>query len=154
MEEADTLATRAAILSRRLLAVGTTQSLRTSYSNEYHVSIILRSAPSSHIDEMDVVRSFIHHKINGAKLERDMLGGQVRFTIPGGASQTGEGSNAAYVINLLEEHKDKLGVQYYSVTAATLENVFLNVVRANQVEEEDGVDMKSKHWTRRLGAVF
>lgn len=150
MEEADTLATRAAIISKRLLAVGTSQDLRHRYSNVYHVSMILRSAPSSTPGEMEALRSFIHQHISGAKLERDMMGGQLRFTVPGGDASSG---NIASVISLLEENKEQLGVEYYSVTGATLENVFLSVVRANNVQEEDG-EGQANTWGKRLGGLF
>lgn len=52
MEEADTLATRTAIISKRLLAVGTTQALRKRYSNIYYVNILLATAPTSTPAEM------------------------------------------------------------------------------------------------------
>jgi ABC-type multidrug transport system ATPase subunit len=173
MEEADNLATRAAILSRRLLAVGTTQTLREKYSNVYHVNIMLTSSPGSTPEEMDKVRSFVHDSVPSAKLERDMLGGQVRFTIdavsgkaPSSSTssssspqqqqqqqqhQSGRGSNVTALITLLEENKQALGIEYYSISAATLETVFLSVVRANNVQEEDGVaSQKMIHRLKRL----
>ncbi len=147
MEEADVLATRAAIISKRLLTVGTTQALRHKYSNLYHINLILRSAPLSSLEEMCAARDFVEHNVPGAKLERDMLGGQLRFTVPGTPSQaspTLKGKTSCYeelnvvrVINLLEENKERLGMECYSVAAATLENVFLSVVKANDVQEDD-----------------
>ncbi|KAI8690854.1 hypothetical protein NCS56_00076900 [Fusarium sp. Ph1] len=142
MEEADTLATRTAIISRRLLAVGTTQALRKRYSNVYYVSLLLKTAPTSAVEEMERVRSWVLAALPGAQLERDMLGGQVRFTIPGA-------SPVARVIELLERSKDEVGVEYYSIGGATLERVFLSVVRENNVQEEDGVE-KGRFW-RLLG---
>lgn len=158
MEEADNLATRAAILSGRLLAVGTTQTLREKYSNVYHVNIMLSSSPGSTPEEMDNIRSFVHDNVPSAKLERDMLGGQVRFTIDAASSnssssqqQSGRGSNVTALITLLEENKQALGIEYYSISAATLETVFLSVVRANNVQEEDGVaSQKMLHKLKRL----
>lgn len=61
-----------------------------------------------------------------------MLGGQVRFTIPGTSS-------VAQVIELLENAKEEHGVGYYSIGGATLENVFLSVVKENNVQEKDSV---------------
>lgn len=150
MEEANTLATRAAIISKRLLAVGTTQHLREKYSNVYYASIILKTAPSSTEAEMDALRSFVKQHIPNAELERVMLGGQVRFTVPG--SSDGDDSKdptAVRLINLLEENKDALNVECYSVTVATLENVFLSVVKANNVTE-DGLDTTTQTWGKRL----
>lgn len=157
MEEADALATRAAIISKRLLAIGTSQNLRQKYSNVYNISLILRSAPSSTEQEMDTVRQFIHEKIRGAQLERDMLGGQVRFTIPGSHGDRGNtDSNEPHVvkvINLIEENKDHLDIDCYSVAAASLESVFLSVVRANNVQEDD-IDPNKGGWLKRVGNLF
>lgn len=143
MEEADTLATRTAIISRRLLAVGTTQALRKRYSNVYYVSLLLATAPNSTPDEMENVRHWVLDQLPGAQLERDMLGGQVRFTIPGNSPVAG-------VIGLFERGKQEMGIEYYSIGGATLERVFLSVVRENNVQEEDGKDKGGVwSWLRR-----
>jgi hypothetical protein len=55
MEEADALATRAAIIAKRLLTIGTTEALRKTHSNEYHVHLILKSAPLSTPEEIHVM---------------------------------------------------------------------------------------------------
>ncbi|KAH6898818.1 hypothetical protein B0T10DRAFT_120641 [Thelonectria olida] len=133
MEEADTLATRTAILSRRILAVGTTQALRKQYSDVYYVNLLLKTAPTSTPEEMDRVRRWVLSELPTAQLERDMLGGQVHFTIPGT-------SPVAKVIELFERGKEGMGIEYYSIGGATLERVFLNVVRENNVQEEDGIN--------------
>jgi len=143
MEEADTLATRAALISRRILAVGTTKALRNRHANYYYVSLLLASAPNSSPEEMEGIRAWVQGHVSGAQLERDPLGGQVRFTIPGA-------SGVAGLIELLERNKEALGVQYYSVGGATLEKVFLNVVRENNVREEDGMDQRNSLLRRLL----
>lgn len=140
MEEADTLATRAAIIAGRLLAVGTTEALREKYSNLYYVSLLLSSAPSSSEEEMTSVRGWVHENIPGAQLERAMLGGQVRFTIPG--TDTHGRSPVPAVIDLLEREKENVGIEYYSVGGATLERVFLSVAKENNAQEDDGVPQK------------
>lgn len=138
MEEADTLATRTAILSKRLLAIGTTQALRRRYGNIYHVSLLLASAPKSTIKEMNIVRSWILAAVPGAQLEREMMGGQIRFTVPGAASPV------ARLITLLEREKGAMGIQYYFIGAATLESVFLSVIREKKLQEEDEEDVTEK----------
>lgn len=137
MEEADALATRAAIISGRLLAVGTTEALREKYSNVNYVQLLLSSAPNSSEEEMTGVHTWVQEKIPVAQLERVAMGGQVRFTIPGTNAQ-GK-SPVPAVIELLEKEKDNIGVGYYSVGGATLERVFLSVIRENNAQEEDGV---------------
>lgn len=135
MEEADTLGTRAAIISEKLLAVGTTQELRERYSNVNYVSLLLSSAPHSSVEEMELVRDWVFDNVRGAKLERNMMGGQVQFTMPG---RDEEGfSPVPKLVTLLEKRKKELGIEYYSVSGATLERVFLGVVRENFIEEDE-----------------
>ncbi|KAL8377817.1 hypothetical protein RB595_008479 [Gaeumannomyces hyphopodioides] len=96
MEEADALATRAAIVSKRLLAIGTTQQLRGRYSNLYHVQLVLRSAPESTRDEMERVEGWVRAQFGGAvAFEGRSLGGQVKFTVPN--SEAGRGSTSSSI---------------------------------------------------------
>ncbi|KAL8308657.1 hypothetical protein RB593_006804 [Gaeumannomyces tritici] len=96
MEEADALATRAAIVSKRLLAIGTTQQLRGRYSNLYHVQLVLRSAPESTRDEMERVEAWVRARFGGTvAFEGRSLGGQVKFTVPN--SEAGRGSTSSSI---------------------------------------------------------
>ena len=155
MEEADALATRAAIISKRLLAIGTTQELRHRYSAVYHVQLVLRTAPTSSTEEMDRVERWAKEEFPDTTFESQSLGGQVRFVVPA-VPQTvkqqeldaGVWSAEAPVamfprkgsivtlIQKLEAQKEDLGVEYYSVGPATLERVFMSVVKENKILEE------------------
>ncbi|KAM4057232.1 ABC transporter [Hirsutella rhossiliensis] len=135
MEEADALATRTTIMARRFLAIGTTQGLRERYSNIYYVNLVLMSAPTSSVDEMSHVGGWMQSRIPG-----------VRFEPP--SSTTGS-SPVANLIEILEREKDSMGVEFYSISGPTLENVFLSVVRENQVQEEDGAGTRPL-WKRLL----
>jgi ATP-binding cassette, subfamily A (ABC1), member 3 len=167
MEEADALATRVAILSKHLLAIGGTQALRQRYSNFYHVQIILRSAPTSTPEEMLSVERWVVQEIPNAFSEGENLGGQIKISIPAsavassehsdiqgrqsdivnvGASGTRTKSAVVGLIEKLESHKEELGISHYSVGATTLEQVFLNVARENNVQEEDGETKQRWHW--------
>ena len=55
MEEANALATCAAIISRRTLALGTTNFLREKYGNVYHLHLVLKPGPTSTREEMERV---------------------------------------------------------------------------------------------------
>lgn len=146
MEEADFLASRAAIISKRLLAVGTTQALRERYSNKWYGQLLLKSAPNSTAAEMDMVKHWVLEGVEGASLEREVLGGQVRFVV----ENTGQNKDSGVVglITKLEREKDKLGIEYYSIGGATLENVFLGVVRENNVREMDEEDGGKLRWLK------
>jgi ATP-binding cassette, subfamily A (ABC1), member 3 len=177
MEEADALATRAAIIAGRLLAIGTTQELRKRHSNEYHVHLILKSAPLSTEEEMQRVADWAVQRFSSRgvepKFEGKNLGGQVRFRVsadtmvPGQVTMKRSGraveadelvssiepeiedkSFVRYLIQTLEENKDALGLDCYSIGAATMESVFLSVVKHSDAVMEE--DEKKTIW-RRLG---
>jgi ABC-type multidrug transport system ATPase subunit len=178
MEEADALATRAAIISRRLLAIGTTQELRKAYSNEYHVHLILKSAPLSTPEEMQHVADWVVESFPACNIqfEGENLGGQVRFIVPADSAVPTQAhsvdiearqavssdtispvspthgredkSFVKHLIETLEDHKEALGLDCYSIGAATMERVFLSVVNDGEVVEEDD---EKKSILRRLG---
>lgn len=181
MEEADALASRAAIVARRLLAVGTTQQLRKAHSNEYHVHLILRSAPLSSPEEMGRVADWVRAAFPDVQFEGRNLGGQVRFLVPaesetvpayapfvfgddnnvqggtaaaGQIGRVGQGkqqqpkkpSFVRYLIETLEKSKDQLGIDCYSIGAATMERVFLSVVKESDAVEDNEVAEKKPWW--------
>lgn len=57
-----------------------------------------------------------------ANISRETQGGQVRFEVPV------EGNDTASLIRTLEGAKDRLGVEFYSVGKATLDEVFEKIV--------------------------
>ncbi|OTB14249.1 hypothetical protein K445DRAFT_368081 [Daldinia sp. EC12] len=156
MEEADALATRAAIIARRVLAVGTTEALRKTHSNEYHVHLILRSAPLSTAEEMRNVETWVRRTFGGDALrfEGESLGGQVRFVVPAdskvpdseGGQHAATRSFTRYLIETLEARKDGLGIDCYSISAATMESVFMKVVKESDASEDEG--RQQKPWWR------
>ncbi|RYP01639.1 hypothetical protein DL766_003252 [Monosporascus sp. MC13-8B] len=167
MEEADALAGRAAIVAGRLLAVGSTRELRRAHSNEYHVHLVLGTAPLSPAEEMRCVADWVGGVFPGVRFEGRNLGGQVRFTVPADskvpdtgvpapapAAEGGERPRARnsqsfvrYLIETLEAHKEPLGVDCYSIGAATMESVFLSVVKESDAVEDE--DPRRKRWWRR-----
>lgn len=48
-----------------------------------------------------------------------------------------QGYSIRALFDLLETHKEELGIAYYSVSPTTLDQIFLNVVRKHNVEEEN-----------------
>ncbi|KAK0618479.1 hypothetical protein B0T17DRAFT_619068 [Bombardia bombarda] len=194
MEEADALATRAAILSQRLLAIGTTQVLRKKYNNLYNIQLVLRTAPHSAPEEMREVEAWVRKEFVDVTFEGPSLGGQIKFMVPAsspppsssssfvvrsrrgtvgekmevedtisavsvltpvedgggnGENVTTKNGSVGYLIGLLEQNRETLGLQDYSIGAPTLEKVFLSVVKDNHVEEEDGEGRGG--WRRFLG---
>ncbi|KXJ96082.1 hypothetical protein Micbo1qcDRAFT_217882 [Microdochium bolleyi] len=167
MEEADALATRAAIVAKRMLAVGSTQELRKAHSNEYHVHLILKTAPLSSTDEMAEVARWVEQTFPNIHFEGENLGGQVRFIVPADSKvpQTVAGqpqdseqpvhqhkSFVRYMIDTLEARKEQLGIDCYTIGAATMESVFLSVVKESDAWEEE--EEKKRPWWKMFGKTI
>ncbi|KAK3370300.1 hypothetical protein B0H63DRAFT_486711 [Podospora didyma] len=89
MEEADALATRAAILNQgNLLAIGTTRALRQEYSNLYHVQLLLKTAPHSSEEEMLAVEAWVKSHFEDVRFEGRSLAGQINFMVPASLSSS------------------------------------------------------------------
>jgi ATP-binding cassette subfamily A (ABC1) protein 3 len=157
MEEASHLASRAAILSKRILALGSIKDLRMRWGDVYHVHIVLKSAPDSGKEEMERVEMWVKERFDGAKADRwGSIGGQIRFSVPAGlrSGENTEGRGEGFdeispvggerkgsvgeLFRTLESSKEGLGLAFYSVRATSMDEVFLNVVRENNVREEEG----------------
>jgi ATP-binding cassette, subfamily A (ABC1), member 3 len=174
MEEAAALATRAAIISRRILTLGTIGFLCKKYGNAYHVHMILKSAPTSTQREIEDVESWVLKSFSGARL--DPFGnyhGQIKFSVPATTEHEHRNGDSSHESNSpsgvdaitfvaapkapqrsrnivaelfysLEKHKEAIGLEHYSVGATTLDDVFLNVVRENNVREEGSAPLADK----------
>ncbi|KAK4134983.1 hypothetical protein BT67DRAFT_378638 [Trichocladium antarcticum] len=176
MEEADALAGRAGILARRMLAMGTVGALRTRFGERIYVHLVCRGAPRTTAEDVARVRSWVRARWPAAEVEDKTYHGQMRFSVPaaaaaaavavagekaallqdaGGEMASGSAQSAASAIGrlvvLLEENREYLGVEHYSVSPTTLDQVFLAVVGGHNVQEE-GYELdagKKKAWWRR-----
>ncbi|KAG1813914.1 uncharacterized protein BJ212DRAFT_1274572 [Suillus subaureus] len=123
MEEASALANKVGIISKQLLAVGTIDSLVSRYATyQVHFSCPTRE---------DAIRAqVLMSQIPGSRLADDVA---TRFEVP---IQEGPGSGLtlAQLFHILSSQGD---FQEYSVEKATLESVFLKVIRGNNVLEDD-----------------
>ncbi|KAI1078069.1 P-loop containing nucleoside triphosphate hydrolase protein [Whalleya microplaca] len=157
MEEADALANRAGIMAKRMLAMGTTDNLRQRFGDALHVHLVSKTAPHSTPEEMERVRSWILETYPGAEVEQKTYHGQMRFSVPasgvGGReknneneSGSGSGSAVGQLIVDLEEHKEALGIEHFSCTPTTLDQVFLTIVGQHNVQEEGYNEKKKKPW--------
>jgi len=179
MEEADALASRAGILAKKMLAVGTSDDLRKRWGDGYYIHLVLKSAPASTEAEMHSVKDWIQGRFRGAVVEQRSFHGQVRYSVPiwrgenedgdditpTAASQRG-GSGVNRIFKALEEAKEALGLEYYSVSQTTLgvffllllppphfvvhtnciiDQVFLTIAGSANIAEE-GYDVKKKKW--------
>ncbi|KAI0042590.1 P-loop containing nucleoside triphosphate hydrolase protein [Auriscalpium vulgare] len=129
MEEASALADRVGILAKRLLAVGTTSSLAARYAG-YEVHLPCRTRE-------DVLRAqqLMAH-VPGARQADDVA---TRFEVPRA------GLSLAQLFHVLATQGD---FAQYTVEKATLESVFLKVIREHNVAEEDRRGRTARRWWR------
>ncbi|KAK0481451.1 hypothetical protein IW261DRAFT_1075379 [Armillaria novae-zelandiae] len=128
MEEASALATKVGILAKRLLAVGTTKSLSARYPT-YEVHFTCRTR-----EEITKAQVLMAH-IPGTRMADDVA---TRFEVP-----ISDGFSLAQLFHVLSTHGD---FSEYTVERATLESVFLKVIRENDVAEEDHVQHRRWWW--------
>ncbi|KAL9602545.1 MAG: hypothetical protein Q9179_002496 [Wetmoreana sp. 5 TL-2023] len=166
MEEADALADRAGIMGRKMLALGTSDYLRKKYGDRYYVHLITKTAPHTSDERMEKIKTWIAEHVEGALIEQRTYHGQLRFSVPahftekeslkgkesedvGGIYSSGVGA----LFTMLEARKEELGFEYYSVSATTLDQVFLSIVGKHNIEEENyGQEVKKRpRWRRAFG---
>lgn len=146
MEEASALANKVGILAKQMLgrlrtsfflfalkyifslAIGTTDTLVSRYAAyEVHFSCPTRE---------DVAKAQqLMARIPGSRMADDVA---TRFEVPI------EGVTLAEVFHLLSEVQDDFSE--YTVEKASLESVFLKVIRENNVIEEDSERTKPRRW--------
>ncbi|KAG0704009.1 P-loop containing nucleoside triphosphate hydrolase protein [Suillus ampliporus] len=121
MEEASALANKVGIISKELLVVGTIDDLASRCATyQVHFSCPKRE---------DVIKAqILMSRIPGSRLADDVA---TRFEVP---IQEGNGLTLAQLFHVLSSQGDFLE---YSVEKATLESVFLKVIRGNNVLEDD-----------------
>ncbi|KAI0133616.1 ABC transporter [Xylariales sp. AK1849] len=151
MEEADALANRAGILAKRMLAIGTTENLRQRFGDALHAHLVSKTAPHSTPEEMEHVRQWVLQTYPGAQVEEKTYHGQMRFSVPASAVLGNEKDGRSAVgqlIVVLEEQKEALGIEHYSVSPTTLDQVFLTIVGQHNVQEENYGEKEKKSWWR------
>lgn len=163
MEEADALANRAGIMGRKMLALGTSDYLRKKHGDKHYVHLITKTAPHTTVEEMEGIKTWIGQHVEGAVVEAKTYHGQLRFSVPAHSSEkqvlTGkesdngsprQSSGIGALFTMLEGNKEELGFEYYSVSATTLDQVFLSIVAKHKIEEENyGNDgNKKRAWWR------
>ncbi|KAI7252890.1 hypothetical protein D0864_05951 [Hortaea werneckii] len=166
MEEADALADRAGIMAKKMLALGTADQLRKKHGDAYHVHLVHKDAPHTSSADMEKIKEFIKTHFPGSETEDRVFHGQLRFSVPNDRNavdlaQSGSGekpeaskeegggegfqpsTGISALFSKLEASKEYLGFQYYSVSQATLDQVFLSIVSKHNVQEEN---YKAEHY--------
>lgn len=166
MEEADALASRVGVISKRLLDIGTTDHLRSKHGHGFHLHLVQTNAPHTSTKEMETLQHWIEKIIPRARLEGFPYHGQMRFII---SSQSENHSNdlslqtaelnlgakkeisVVSLFTLLEENKDELGLEFYTVSPSTFDEIFLKIVEKHDIQEEQGKrTRKNRHLLKKL----
>ena len=166
MEEADALADRSGIMGKKMLALGTSETLRRKHGDRYHVHLIMKTAPHTSDADMVRVKSWISTNLEGSYIEDKTFHGQLRFSVPAHRAPTTSQlverdakmnsvsssdsdsiraldekdtnpSGIGPLFTRLESHKDQLDFEYFSISQTTLDQVFLSIVGKHNIEEEN-----------------
>ena len=177
MEEADALAGRAGILAKRMLAAGPTDDLRHRFGNRLYVHLVCRGAPRTSDEDTARLRHWVQDTFPGVDIEDQTYHGQMRFAIPlssknnsGGGSESSEAvfaptlpatSAIGRLVVMFDEQRDALGIDHYSVSPTTLDQVFLEIVGRHNIQEEGyhrveaaAEAARTKTWKQRLQRVL
>lgn len=176
MEEAGALADKVGIMSKRMLAMGTTNDLRRKHGAAYHAHLVTKSAPHTSDNEMNRIREWVLKSFPGAVVEAKTYHGQMRFFVPAdlvpsssakSALPTGssldndeisggpepatasEGEGVGYILALLDDNRGDLDLEHFAVSPTTLDQVFLTIVEKHNVEEENYAKPPKKPWWKR-----
>ncbi|THZ02875.1 putative ABC transporter [Aureobasidium pullulans] len=178
LEEADALGDRVGIMARRMLAIGTSDSLRRKHGDAYYVHLVHKDAPHTSDAKLAEITSWIKLNFPTASIEDRSFHGQIRFEVPNrpgssmddssisvddkkGAKATvapTERTGISSLFEKLEASKEELGMEFYAVSQATLDQVFLSIVGKHNVQEEDyqkarmatGAWGKTKAWLQKV----
>jgi len=124
MEEADVLCTRIGIMSRGCLqCLGSNVRLKNKFGEGYTLKINFNPK------DVDQVTSFISSVLPNSKLT-ESFPGNYTYQIPS------EGFSLSSLFNTLVKQKDSVGILDWGVSQTSLEDVFLNIVKRDEVHEE------------------
>ncbi|KAI5362419.1 putative AAA+ ATPase domain, ABC transporter, ABC transporter A [Septoria linicola] len=141
MEEADALCDRAGIMAGQMLALGTISGLHERFGDKIYIQIVHKEAPRSSLKDVEGLWAWVRRTFLVAETERS-VGGQVRFAVSVNRDSSAsldllDGSSIGNLYRAIETAKEEMGIRDYSVTHATLDQIFLNVASKHGVDEED-----------------
>lgn len=144
MEEAEALCRRIGIMVLgQLRAIGTKQHLKTKLGSGYELVAKLKTV--DHRAAFATLDNFVHSIFPAAKFLSDN-GGLITFQIPK------DTMNMGLIFSALEEHKERLCIENYSVAQPTLEQVFIRTVQENTpLSDSNSLQRMRDSMTQLLG---
>lgn len=130
MEECEALCTRLAIMVQgQFKCLGSPQHLKSKFGSGYSLRAKIRSEGQQ--EALEEFKAFVDLTFPGSVLE-DEHQGMVHYHLPG------DDLSWARVFGVLEKAKEKNGVDDYSVSQISLEQVFLSFAHLQPPAEEAG----------------
>ncbi|KAF7471223.1 Hypothetical predicted protein [Marmota monax] len=130
MEECEALCTRLAIMVQgQFKCLGSPQHLKSKFGSGYSLRAKVRSEGQQ--EALEEFKAFVDLTFPGSVLE-DEHQGMVHYHLPGG------NLSWAKVFGILEKAKEKYGVDDYSVSQISLEQVFLSFAHLQPPTTEEG----------------
>ncbi|XP_015346371.1 phospholipid-transporting ATPase ABCA3 [Marmota marmota marmota] len=130
MEECEALCTRLAIMVQgQFKCLGSPQHLKSKFGSGYSLRAKVRSEGQQ--EALEEFKAFVDLTFPGSVLE-DEHQGMVHYHLPGG------NLSWAKVFGILEKAKEKYGVDDYSVSQISLEQVFLSFAHLQPLTTEEG----------------
>jgi ABC-type multidrug transport system ATPase subunit len=125
MDEADALAQRIGIMAAgRLAVLGSPQHLKLRHGGGYHIELKGKE------EAAEALTKLIHSTFSRVK-QLGAHGGSLSFEVA-------QGFKLAHVFRVFETAKETLGLEQYTLTQTTLEDVFLNI--ASKYQPDSTVD--------------
>ncbi|XP_019349796.1 cholesterol transporter ABCA5 [Alligator mississippiensis] len=142
MEEADAVCDRVAILiSGQLRCIGTVQHLKSKFGRGYFLEMKLKDTAGVHQMEM-LQRQILHIFPNASRQES--FSSILAFRIPKEDVQS-----LSHSFSKLEEAKHAFNVEEYSFSQATLEQVFVELAKEQEEEDNSLGTLNSTLWWER-----
>uniref|UniRef100_A0A671G5F2 ATP binding cassette subfamily A member 3 n=1 Tax=Rhinolophus ferrumequinum TaxID=59479 RepID=A0A671G5F2_RHIFE len=130
MEECEALCTRLAIMVQgQFKCLGSPQHLKSKFGSGYSLRAKVRSDGQQ--EALEELKAFVDLTFPGSILE-DEHQGMVHYHLPG------DDLSWAKVFGILEKAKEKYGVDDYSVSQISLEQVFLSFAHLQPPGEDEG----------------
>ncbi|WAQ99496.1 ABCA5-like protein [Mya arenaria] len=132
MEEADALCSRIAIMvNGKLECLGSGQHLKNKFGSNYILDVKSKTAieEKPNREVMDRIKAYVSKHFPGAEI-REEFDDRAQFKIPRTSI-----ASLARAFSLLEEAKTSDLVEEYSFTQPTLEQVFLEFTRNQQIDD-------------------
>uniref|UniRef100_A0A8C4L831 ATP binding cassette subfamily A member 3 n=1 Tax=Equus asinus TaxID=9793 RepID=A0A8C4L831_EQUAS len=130
MEECEALCTRLAIMAQgQFKCLGSPQHLKSKFGSGYSLQAKVRSDGQQKV--LEEFKAFVDLTFPGSILE-DEHRGMVHYHLPG------NDLSWAKVFGILEKAKEKYGVDDYSVSQISLEQVFLSFAHLQPPTEDEG----------------